>query len=83
MTPRALFPITAPDVELVLEDSAVLASVLIGAPVILLGAERDSWKGLPDQREMGLELCLLDSFGPALYHRNSAILDEFLGHGMT
>jgi hypothetical protein len=80
MTVWALLAVTTGDVELTFEYSAVSAGVFVGSPVILLGAKGDSRDRLTGQGEVGLELGLLDAFGPAFDHPDSAVFHESLGH---
>ena len=81
MTIGALFSVAPCDMELALEHSAVRARVFLGSPIVGLGSIRNSRKRLPREREMGLELSLLDLFRPALDHPYPTILNEAFCHG--
>jgi len=79
---RTPLNITAKDVKLSLENSAIVARLPVCSPIVCLLTVAQTLTLDACNLNGRLQLCRLNLLGPALYHPSAVVGDEFLAHGV-
>ena len=80
MTARAFFHITARNMELAMDDAAIMTGPNLGLPVVLLVPVADAINYGAAHPYLRSALGGLDPLGPTLNHSNPAVHHETLLH---
>jgi hypothetical protein len=80
-TDWTLLTVTAINMKLSLDNSAVVTRMLVCSPIIALLAVANTLTLYAADKKRGLQLCHLNLLRPALNHPNAVVNDKLLAHG--